>query len=107
MYFSAGQVYLEDCGFCEPKYISIAESNSPEGPFSARQVPIIAPDPDERWRNLCSGCLKVYRVQDGYIGIQNGIYKDEKGDSHSAIVLLTSDNGTDFRYVRNAGRATG
>ena len=101
MYFSAGQVYLEDCGFCEPKYISIAESSSPEGPFTARTAPIIAPDPGERWRNLCSGCIKVYRIADGYIGIQNGIYRDENGDSHSAIVLLKSDNGTEFEYVRD------
>ena len=101
MYFSAGQVYLKDCGFCEPKYISVADSESPEGPFSARTLPILSPDPNERWRNLCSGCIKVYRVKDGYIGIQNGIYRDENGDSHSAIVLLNSDNGTDFRYVKD------
>ena len=101
MYFSAGQVYLEDCGFCEPKYISIAESESPDGPFTARILPIIAPDKNERWRNMCSGCIKVYRVKDGYIGIQNGIYKDENGDSHSATVLLSSENGTDFKYVRD------
>ena len=101
LYFSAGQTYLEDCGFCEPTYIGIAESDGPCGPFEAYADPVIAPDKSERWRNLCCGCIKVYKLADSYIGIQNGIYEDDLGDSHSAIVLLKSEDGAKFEYVRD------
>ena len=100
LYFSAGQTYLEDCGFCEPTYIGIAESDSPAGPFKAYGSPVISPDKRERWRNLCCGCIKVYKLADSYIGIQNGIYADDGGDSHSAIVLLKSEDGLKFEYER-------
>ena len=101
LYFSAGQTYLEDCGFCEPTYIGIAESDSSGGPFAAYNKPLIEPDSNELWRNLCCGCIKVYRLADSYIGIQNGIYKDADGDSHSAIVLLKSEDGESFEYVKD------
>ena len=99
LYFSCGLTYIQDCGFCEPTYIHYAESDSVDKGYTVAKEPIISPDRAVPYLNLCSGCLKVYRVHDGYIGIQNGIY-EEKGASHSAIVLLTSLDGCKFDYAK-------
>lgn len=97
LYFSCGLTFIKDCGFCEPTYIHVASSDTADGGYAVADTPIISPDKAVPYLNLCSGCLKVYRLSDGYIGIQNGIY-EEDGDSHSAIVLLTSEDGLHFEF---------
>ena len=99
LYFSCGLTYIKDCGFCEPTYISYATSQNVDSGYVVAEKPIISPDKNVSYLNLCSGCLKVYRLQDGYIGIQNGIY-EENGDSHSAILLLTSKDGLRFDFEK-------
>ncbi|MCR5522741.1 MAG: glycosyl hydrolase family 43 [Clostridia bacterium] len=99
LYYSCGMTYIKDCGFCEPTYISYAESKQVNAGFIAADMPIISPDAQSPYLNLCAGCLKVYRLRDGYIGIQNGIYRKESG-SHSAILMLISDDGLDFRFEK-------
>lgn len=99
LYYSAGLKFIPDCGFSEPEYICLAESTDPLSGFVKRPEPIIYPDEKSRFFNMCCGCLKVYRLSDCYIGLQNGIYR--AGDrSESAIQLLASENGTDFRFVK-------
>ncbi len=99
IYYSCGLTYIKDCGFCEPTHISFAESNHLTEGYVSAEKPIISPDKNDPYLNLCSGCLKVYRLSDGYIGIQNGIYEND-GKSHSAIILLTSDDGLNFRFAK-------
>lgn len=99
LYYSCGQTFIEDCGFGEPTYISFAESDSISSGYVSRNEPIIKPDKDKEYLNLCSGCLKVYKIKDCYIGLQNGIFqKDDK--SHSAIMLLKSNDGVNFEFVK-------
>lgn len=98
LYFSCGLTFIEDCGFCEPTHISYAESAAADEGYIPAEQPILSPDETDYYRNLCCGCLKVYPVEDGYIGIQNGIYR-KKGKSHSAIVLLTSVDGIHFAFA--------
>ena len=100
LYYSCGQTFIKDCGFCEPRHISFAESKSITKGYTARPEPIISPDSNTEWLNLCSGCLKVYKLKDCYIGLQNGIY-EENGNSHSAIMLLKSDDGENFSFVKH------
>ena len=97
MYFSCGLTFIEDCGFCEPTYIHYATSDKVDEGYAVAKEPIISPDKNVPYLNLCSGCLKVYRLKDGFIGIQNGIY-EEDGNSHSAILLLTSRDGLHFDF---------
>ena len=99
LYYSCGQTFIDDCGFCEPTHISYAESDEPSSNFVARSSPIISPDKDNPYLNLCSGCLKVYRLKDCFIGLQNGIFERD-GKSHSAIMLLKSDDGENFSFVK-------
>ncbi|MBE6796117.1 MAG: glycosyl hydrolase family 43 [Ruminococcaceae bacterium] len=99
LYYSCGQTFIKDCGFCEPRHISFAESKNITDGYLARTKPIISPDKNIEWLNLCSGCLKVYRLKDCYIGLQNGIF-EKGGKSHSAIMLLKSDDGEKFEFVK-------
>ncbi|MBR5438336.1 MAG: glycosyl hydrolase family 43, partial [Clostridia bacterium] len=100
MYYSCGQTFIKDCGFCEPTHISFAESDNPSSGYISRNEPIISPDKNKEYLNLCSGCLKVYKLKDCYIGLQNGIF-EKNGKSHSAIMLLRSDDGESFEFVKS------
>ncbi|MCM1286149.1 MAG: hypothetical protein NC213_07315 [Acetobacter sp.] len=99
LYYSCGLTFIKDCGFCEPTYISCAESKKADCKYISAAEPIISPDINNPYLNLCSGCLKVYKVKDGYIGLQNGIY-DENGKSKSAIILLSSKDGKKFDFEK-------
>ena len=99
MYYSCGQTFIKDCGFCEPTHISFAESESITNGYISREEPIISPNKNVEYLNLCSGCLKVYKLADCYIGLQNGLFEKD-GKSHSAIMLLKSDDGINFEFVK-------
>ncbi len=99
MYYSCGQTFIEDCGFCEPTHISFAESKNVSNGYISREKPIISPDKNVEYLNLCSGCLKVYKLADCYIGLQNGLFEKD-GISHSAIMLLKSQDGVNFEFVK-------
>ena len=97
IYYSCGLTYIDDCKFCEPTHISYAESKNITSGYTSADKPLISPDKNNPYLNLCSGCLKVYRLKDGYIGLQNGIYEKD-GKSHSAIFLMTSPDGLNFTF---------
>ncbi len=99
MYYSCGQTFIKDCGFCEPTHISFAESESITNGYISRETPIISPDKNIEYLNLCSGCLKVYKLKDCYIGLQNGLFEKD-GISHSAIMLLKSQDGVNFEFIK-------
>ncbi|MBR2868298.1 MAG: glycosyl hydrolase family 43 [Clostridia bacterium] len=99
LYYSCGLTFIKDCGFCEPTHISYAVSKKITEGYVSAEKPIISPDKNDPYLNLCSGCLKVYRMSDGYIGIQNGLYEKD-GKSHSAIILLTSADGLKFEFAK-------
>lgn len=99
LYYSCGLTFIRDCGFCEPTYVSYAESEDVLSGYRAASAPILSPDRDDPYLNLCSGCLKVCRLGDGYIGIQNGIFEKD-GKSASAILLLSSEDGLRFRFEK-------
>lgn len=99
LYYSCGMTFIKDCGFCEPTHISYAESRELDRGYVSAEKPLISPDKNDPYLNLCSGCLKVYKLRDGYIGIQNGIYEKD-GKSHSAIILLTSQDGLRFEFSK-------
>ena len=93
LYFSASLAYVEDCGFCEPRYIAVASSQNVAGPFEVADRPIIDPADDDHPGVIGAGAMKVIELEDGYVGLQNKIYRGEDGRSHSAIFLLTSEDG--------------
>lgn len=99
LYYSCGLTFIKDCGFCEPTYISSAKSKNIDRDYISAEQPIISPNRNDPYLNLCSGCLKVYKLKDGYVGFQNGIYNDG-GKSKSAIIMLSSKNGSRFDFEK-------
>lgn len=93
LYFSASLSYIPDCGFDEPRYIGVASSGSPDGPFTVAPSPVIDPAADPLPGVLGAGSVKVLRVEDGFVALQNKIFKDSRGTSRSALFLLRSADG--------------
>ena len=97
LYYSAGLVFLEDCGFCEPRYVGVAEGLTPVGPFRPLADPMLGPDPADRWTNQGAGAIKAVAVADGWVALQNGIYLDPAtGHSGSAVLVLDSADGVSW-----------
>ncbi|MCS6984294.1 MAG: glycosyl hydrolase family 43 [Leptospiraceae bacterium] len=99
LYYSAGLVYVPDCGFTEPRHIGRALAPSPEGPFSPQTQPILSPQADDPQRNLGAGAIKVLALADGFIGLQNGIGYNA-GRSSSTLLLLRSSDGQQFERAK-------
>ncbi len=94
LYYSAGLVFLKDCKFSEPKYIGLARSATLIGPYHPLPQPLITPTPGGALDNLGAGAIKVLKLEDGYVGFQNGIYWNSQiNHSGSAIRTLTSPDG--------------
>ena len=99
LYYSAGSVFLRDLGFCEPLYIGCAESDSLWGPYRKRPEPLIGPEPGHPYRNRGAGAIKVYRDEANrrWVGFNNGIYRDEQSRSRSAVLIVTSEDGLEWK----------
>ena len=95
LFYSAGTVFLRDCGFVEPRYVGLARSRSLHGPWSADRDPILGPRPEDPLRHLGAGSIKVHsEPATGTLwGFNNGIYRDGEGRSRSALALLSSADG--------------
>jgi len=101
LYYSAGLVFLADCGFCEPRFIGVATADRPEGPYRPEPEPMLGPSTADPRCNLGAGAIKVLRHEGAFLGFQNGIYTDPlHGRSRSAIRLLTSTDGLAWRPAR-------
>ncbi|HOX07464.1 MAG TPA: hypothetical protein PK280_13760 [Planctomycetota bacterium] len=97
LYYCGGTVWLDDCGYEEPKHIGCAEASGPLGPFVKRPAPLLSPDPAHWYRNFGTGGVKVYGYGSGYLALINGMYHDEQGRSRSAIDVLLSADGLTWR----------
>lgn len=100
LYHSASMVWLDDSGFCEPRYLALARGRSPSGPFVPDLNPIVDPEEDELPGVLGAGSMKAIRLEDGYVGLQNKIYRDPQGHSRSALFLLRSEDGIVWEPAR-------
>ena len=49
---------------------------------------------------LGAGSIKVLKLDDGWIGLQNKIYSDPGGSSRSAIFLLRSNDGIAWQQAK-------
>jgi hypothetical protein len=100
LYYSASLSYIDDCGFCEPRAIGFADSPEPGGPFMPPDGPCIDPATQPGLAPLGAGSIKAIRLDDGWLGLQNTIYRDAGGHSRSAIFLLRSEDGSSWRRAR-------
>jgi hypothetical protein len=102
LYFSASLSFIPDCGFDEPRYIGVAEAASPDGPFEVVPSPVVDPADDPLPGVLGAGSMKVLRADDGFVALQNKIYRDATGTSRSALFLLRSKDGMRWESARSA-----
>ena len=100
LYYSAALVRVPDCGFNEPLHVGVAHAPALEGPWRPHPTPVLSPDPNDARCNLGAGAMKVLRLADGFVGLQNGIaYDRSSGLSRSAISVRTSADGLEWRYA--------
>lgn len=92
LYYSAGLVFIDDCGFTEPYAIGRAHAPRIDGPWTVEPQPVLMPDARLPEARLSAGSLKVLRCADGYVGFQNVIGL-ARGKSISAIYRLWSADG--------------
>lgn len=99
LFYSAATVFLKDCFFMEPRHIGHAVSDSPAGPFIPDPQPVLSPSPSDSFRNLGAGAIKVLvDPDDGSLwGFNNGIYQDKDRHSRSAIRLVHSTDGLEWK----------
>jgi hypothetical protein len=101
LYYSAGSVMLWDTMVYEPKYIGVAASKNIMGPYKKSPKPIIRPSEEHKYRNLGAGAIKVLKMNDMWVGFNNGIYKDDNERSRSSILLMHSKDGLKWKDVFN------
>jgi hypothetical protein len=99
LYYSAGLVHVPDCGFNEPRHVGIAWAATPDGPWRAHPEPLLSSDAGDARCNLGAGAMKVLRMDDGFVGLHNGIAVDAAGRSRSAISVRTSPDGLAWCYA--------
>lgn len=100
LYYSAALTHIQDCGFNEPLYIGLAQSSNPTGPFQSLDNPIMEPSRYNRWCNIGCGSFKALKTDDGFIGLQNGIYWDYTiNQSGSAILVYSSKDGIHYTLL--------
>ena len=90
LYYSASLVHVPDCGFDEPRHIGVARAATLNRPWLPGPHPVLSPRSDDPRCNLGAGAIKVLRLDDGFVGLQNGIALDASGASRSAISVCTS-----------------
>jgi hypothetical protein len=102
LYYSASLVLVPDCGFTEPLHVGVARAGDLAGPWRPDPEPVLSPRADDARCNLGAGALKVLRLADGFVGLQNGITLDrDTGRSRSAISVRTSSDGVAWRYAHD------
>ncbi|MBU0956770.1 MAG: glycosyl hydrolase family 43 [Spirochaetes bacterium] len=104
LYYSASLVHVPDCGFEEPRYIALATRSldkNPAGRFTSPAEPLLRPEQDELPGVIGAGSMKVLQLQDGWLALQNKIYRDGEGQSRSAIFVLRSADGLHWQPARD------
>jgi predicted GH43/DUF377 family glycosyl hydrolase len=103
LYYSAALVRVPDCGFNEPLHIGMARAENVAGPYRPEPSPVLSPARDDPRANLGAGAMRVLRLVDGFVGLQNGIAWDAAaGRSTSAISVRVSADGRSWRYADDA-----
>jgi len=97
LYYSGGTVWMHDMNFEEPKYVGFAESDNLLGPYVKHGVPILGPDAAKPYRRHGAGAMKVFQYGDVFLGLANGLYIDADNHTRSAIDVLMSEDGIDWR----------
>lgn len=94
LYFGAGEAVIPRSGIRTGAVLMSADSYYPEGPYEVNPVPLIAPDPDSRWRNLAAGAVRIIPCSDAVAAIGCPYsYSPERKKAISSMILMRSEDG--------------
>ena len=103
LHYSAALVRVPDCGFDEPLHLGVAHAETIAGPYRPEPQPILSPSSADPRCNLGAGAMRVLRLADGFVGLQNGIAWDAAARrSSSAISVRVSADGRHWTYAHPA-----
>lgn len=101
LYFGASEVRIPDTGQKASACLSYAEGTSLATQFIPRPRPIRRLDPDSRYDSLALGSFRMVLCSDGICAFQTAFFFDPvKESSASAMLLLSSEDGEDFKFER-------
>ncbi|HKL58678.1 MAG TPA: hypothetical protein VJ863_02185 [Sphaerochaeta sp.] len=96
LYFGASHVVLEDTKQKATKHFALAMSSRLEGPYALanESEPLLSADPDDPFRNMACGSIKVVQVSDGYVGFECAMHWDKKrAKTTSSLLQIESSDG--------------
>lgn len=96
LYFGASHLFLPDSGQKTTRYLAAAESDRIDGIYTPvnNGKPILEIMPNDPWRNLATGSVRIVRGENSFAAMQCGMSWDQtESRSKSAMVLLTSRDG--------------
>jgi hypothetical protein len=102
LYYSAALVRVPDCGFNEPLHVGVAHGETIAGPYRPDPEPVLSPSSADPRANLGAGAMRVIQLDDGLIGLQNGIAWDPATrTSRSALSVRRSRDGRRWDYAHD------
>ncbi len=101
LYFGASLMKLFDSREKTIVYLSYAEAERIDGPYVVKETPVLAPDLESNTNNLAVGSCKIIPCSDGLATLSCSFFYDKTDNkSHSALFLLTSKNGDDWKVEK-------
>jgi hypothetical protein len=100
LYFGASHTVMPDSGQKATTYFALAESPDLEGPYVLANdgKPLLSPDPNDRYRNMACGSIKVVQASDGYVAYECAMRWDKQtGKTASILLQLESRDGIDWQ----------
>lgn len=99
LYFGASHLLMPDAKQKVTRYFAVAESDSLSGPFTLGNggKPLLEPMPDDPFRNLGCGSIKIVPGFDGLAAFQCGASWDPRAcRSTTSMIMLLSADGLDW-----------
>ncbi|MGE4452892.1 MAG: hypothetical protein AB7D92_00030 [Sphaerochaeta sp.] len=100
LYFGASHLLLPDTKQKTSRYFALALGSTIEGPYALANEgdPLLSPDPDDAYRSMAVGSIKVLPAQDGYIAFECAMYWDKaRSRTASVLIQLESSDGITFK----------
>lgn len=100
LYFGASHLVLGDTGQKTSRYFALALSSTLEGPYALANEgrALLEPNPDDEYRSMAVGSIKVIPAQDGFVAFECAMYWDKKrGKTSSVLLQLESPDGLSWK----------
>ncbi|MCH3917482.1 MAG: hypothetical protein LKE40_08475 [Spirochaetia bacterium] len=95
LFFGASHLTMEDTHQKASLYFALARASRLEGPYTLQgSGPLLGPDPDDPYRNMAVGSIKVVPSQEGYVGFECAFGWDKhQSRTVSSLIQIESTDG--------------